>query len=57
MRPWKYQFMYHLKSLRKIEDLGKMKNHSIVISKDDKDIHGNPVIDDNFDTETEWINT
>ena len=49
--------MYHLKSLRKIEDLSKMKTHSIVISKEDKDIYGKPVIDDNFDNETEWINT
>ena len=57
MRPWKYQFMYHLKNIRKIEDRSKMINNSIVISKDDKDILGNPVIDDNFDNETEWINT
>ena len=49
--------MYHLKSLRKIENLIGVKNYSLKISNEDKDIYDIPVIDDNFGIETEWINT
>ena len=57
MRPARYQFKYHLDSLRKIEDLSKVRDHKIQISKDDKDINGKPVIQDSFDNQTEWLNT
>ena len=49
--------MYHLKSLRKIENLVGVKDHSLKIEKEDKDIYGNPVIEESFDNEVEWINT
>ena len=57
MKPSEYQFMFHLKNLRKIENFKGLKNYKLSIEENDVDINGKALYEESINEETEWFNS